>query len=170
VWGDHDRFADTTRATPGGRGASRRQLDGCLGAEPTAQRPVTALRWSVAVDAERDRCPSWIGLSTGRWIHSDPQKNLGRMDTVLWQTLAGTRGGPNRARILRALDDRPRNANQLAEDLDLAYNTVRHHLDVLEDNGVVTSSDADYGTIYLPSDRTRAHWDTVETVLSQLEA
>ena len=42
------------------------------------------------------------------------------MDTVLWQTLAGTRGGPNRARILRALDERPRNANRLAEDLDLA--------------------------------------------------
>jgi len=91
------------------------------------------------------------------------------MDTVLWQTLAGTRGGPNRARILRALDDRPRNANQLSEDLDLAYNTIRHHLDVLEDNGVITSSDADYGTIYLPSDRARAHWDTVETVLGKLE-
>ena len=91
------------------------------------------------------------------------------MDTVLWQTLAGTRGGPNRARILRALDARPRNANQLSEDLDLAYNTIRHHLDVLEDNGVITSSDADYGTIYLPSDRARAHWDTVETVLAKLE-
>ena len=91
------------------------------------------------------------------------------MDTVLWQTLAGTRGGPNRARILRALDARPRNANQLSEDLDLAYNTVRHHLDVLEDNGVITSSNADYGAIYLPSDRARAHWDTVETVLAKLE-
>jgi len=91
------------------------------------------------------------------------------MDTVLWQTLAGTRGGPNRARILRALDDRPRNANRLAEDLDLAYNTIRHHLDVLEDNGIITSSDADYGTIYLPSDRTRTHWETVETVLARLE-
>ena len=91
------------------------------------------------------------------------------MDTVLWQTLAGTRGGPNRARILRALDARPRNANQLSEDLNLAYNTVRHHLDVLEDNGVITSSNADYGAIYLPSDRARAHWDTVETVLGKLE-
>ena len=50
------------------------------------------------------------------------------MDTVLWQTLAGTRGGPNRARVLRALDDQPRNANRLADDLDLAYNTVRHRV------------------------------------------
>ncbi|MEF8819983.1 MAG: winged helix-turn-helix domain-containing protein [Haloferacaceae archaeon] len=91
------------------------------------------------------------------------------METVLWQALAGTRGGPNRARILRLLEERPRNANQLAEELDLAYNTVRHHLDVLERNGIVTSSDADYGTVYLPSDRARAHWETVEEIVSRME-
>jgi DNA-binding transcriptional ArsR family regulator len=91
------------------------------------------------------------------------------MEVVLWQALAGTRGGPNRARILRALDDRPRNANQLAEDLDLAYNTVRHHLEVLERNDIVTSSDADYGTVYVPSDRVRAHWETAEEILSQVD-
>ena len=91
------------------------------------------------------------------------------METVLWQTLAGTRGGPNRARVLRALSDQPRNANQLADDLDLAYNTVRYHLDVLEDNGVITSSDADYGVIYLPSERARNHWDTIERILTQVD-
>ena len=91
------------------------------------------------------------------------------MDTVLWQTLAGTRGGPNRARILRALDERPRNANRLAEDLDLAYNTVRHHLDVLERSGIITSGDQSYGTVYLPSDRARNHWETVEEIISQVE-
>ncbi len=47
------------------------------------------------------------------------------METVLWQTLAGTRGGPNRARVLRALADQPRNANQLADHLELAYNQMR---------------------------------------------
>jgi len=91
------------------------------------------------------------------------------METVLWQTLAGTRGGPNRARVVRALADQPRNANQLADDLDLAYNTVRYHLDVLEDNGVITSSDADYGVIYLPSERARNHWDTIERILTQVD-
>ncbi|MDQ2054632.1 MULTISPECIES: winged helix-turn-helix domain-containing protein [unclassified Halobellus] len=91
------------------------------------------------------------------------------MDTVLWQTLAGTRGGPNRARILRALDRRPRNANQLAQEFDLAYNTIRHHLDVLEDNGIITSSDASYGTVYLPSERAEQHWDTVEKIITQID-
>ena len=91
------------------------------------------------------------------------------METVLWQALAGTRGGPNRARILRLLEERPRNANRLAEDLGLAYNTVRHHLDVLEENGIITSGEADYGTVYLPSERARANWDTVEEIVSQVE-
>jgi transcriptional regulator, ArsR family len=73
------------------------------------------------------------------------------METVLWQALAGTRGGPNRARILRLLEERPRNANQLAEELDLAYNTVRHHLDVLERTG--SSRAATPTTGRLPAER-----------------
>jgi len=91
------------------------------------------------------------------------------MEAVLWQVLAGTRGGPNRARLLRALDRRPRNANQLADQLDLSYKTVRHHLDVLEDNGVVEGSSSDYGRIYLPSDRAQRHWDTAEEIMSQID-
>ncbi len=91
------------------------------------------------------------------------------MKPVLWQALAGTRGGPNRVRILRAVDRRPRNANQLADDLELAYNTVRHHLEVLERNGILTSSEADYGRVYLPTDRVRDHWDVVEDIIDRIE-
>jgi len=92
------------------------------------------------------------------------------MEAVLWYVLAGTRGGPNRARILRALDERPRNPNQLAEDLDLNYDTIRHHLDVLTDNDVVNASGDDYGAVYLPTERTRDHWDTVVTIINQLDS
>jgi len=91
------------------------------------------------------------------------------MEAVLWYVLAGTRGGPNRIRILRALDDRPRNANQLAEDLDLNYDTIRHHLDVLDDNDVVKSSGDDYGAVYLPSDVAQHHWETIEEIRDQTE-
>jgi DNA-binding transcriptional ArsR family regulator len=91
------------------------------------------------------------------------------MEAVLWYVLTGTRGGANRVRLLRALDERPRNANQLAEDLDLDYKTVRHHLDVLVENDIVRSSGDDYGAVYLPTDRVRAHWDTVEEILEKVE-
>jgi DNA-binding transcriptional ArsR family regulator len=91
------------------------------------------------------------------------------MEAVLWYVLAGTRGGINRARILRSLDERPRNTNQLAEDLDLNYDTIRHHLDVLADNDVVKSSGNDYGAVYLPTDMARHHWNTVEDIITQLD-
>ncbi|MFB6163878.1 MAG: ArsR/SmtB family transcription factor [Haloarculaceae archaeon] len=90
------------------------------------------------------------------------------MEAVLWYVLAGTRGGPNRARIVRAVDDRPRNPNQLAEELDLNYDTVRHHLDVLADNDVVRSSGDEYGAVYLPTEAARANWDVIEEIIDQL--
>jgi DNA-binding transcriptional ArsR family regulator len=91
------------------------------------------------------------------------------MEAVLWYVLTGTRGGKNRVRILRSIADRPRNANQLAEDLDLDYKTVRHHLDVLMDNDIVTKSGDDYGAVYLPTERARHHWDTVEEITGEVD-
>lgn len=91
------------------------------------------------------------------------------MEAVLWYVLTGTRGGKNRVRLLRSVDQRPRNANQLAEELDLDYKTVRHHLDVLVENDVVTTSGDEYGAIYMPTDRARKHWDTVEQIMEQVE-
>jgi DNA-binding transcriptional ArsR family regulator len=91
------------------------------------------------------------------------------MKGVLWYVLTGTRGGANRVRILRALEERPRNPNKLAEELDLDYTTVRHHLDVLVDNGVLEKTGDDYGAVYLPTDQARHHWDTVEEIIDQME-
>ncbi|MXR20540.1 ArsR/SmtB family transcription factor [Halobacterium bonnevillei] len=91
------------------------------------------------------------------------------MEAALWYVLTGTRGGPNRVRLLRAVADRPRNANQLAEDLDLDYKTVRHHLDVLVDNDIVEASGDDYGAVYLPTEMARDHWDTVEEIIQEVD-
>ncbi|MFB6222036.1 MAG: ArsR/SmtB family transcription factor [Halolamina sp.] len=91
------------------------------------------------------------------------------MEAVLWYVLASSRGGSNRARILRALDEEPRNANQLAEELDLDYTTIRHHLEVLTNNNVLTNSGNDYGAVYMPSGQCRQHWETVEELLDRME-
>jgi DNA-binding transcriptional ArsR family regulator len=90
------------------------------------------------------------------------------MDSVLWYVLTGTRGGENRARVLVAVAERPRNPNQLAEALDLDYKTVRHHLDVLVEHDIVAASGDEYGAVYGPTDRVRRHWDVVETILDDL--
>ncbi|MFB6146378.1 MAG: winged helix-turn-helix domain-containing protein [Halobacteriaceae archaeon] len=91
------------------------------------------------------------------------------MEGVLWYVLASSRGGDTRARIVRALDEQPRNANQLATTLDLDYTTVRHHLEVLADNNVVEESADEYGAVYLFTDQAEANWDTVEEVLDTVD-
>ena len=91
------------------------------------------------------------------------------MEDVLWHLLASSRGGPSRVRILRAIDERPRNANQLADALDLDYTTVRHHLDRLVENNVVRSTENDYGAVYLITDQARSNWATVEEILETVD-
>jgi predicted ArsR family transcriptional regulator len=91
------------------------------------------------------------------------------MEKALWYLLAGTRGGKNRARIIRLLDARPRNANQLADELGVDYNTVRHHLDVLMDHDVVESGGEDYGELYFLTDRFDRHREAFARITDRVE-
>jgi DNA-binding transcriptional ArsR family regulator len=91
------------------------------------------------------------------------------MEKALWYLLTATRGGANRARIIRALSERPMNANQLASDLDVGYKTVRHHLDALEDHGVVEAGEESYATLYFLTDRFEQHRDTFEMILEKMD-
>ncbi|MEF8870873.1 MAG: winged helix-turn-helix domain-containing protein [Haloarculaceae archaeon] len=91
------------------------------------------------------------------------------MEDTLWYLLASSRGGPTRVALLRAIDERPRNANQLAEELDLDYTTVRHHLDILLENNLVKRTGDGYGAIYRYTDRLGAHRETLEEVLAVVE-
>lgn len=91
------------------------------------------------------------------------------MEQVLWYLIAGTRGGENRARIVRALDDRPYNANQLASHLDLEYNTVRYHLDMLIDHNVLETGGDEYGKLYFFTDQFEQHHEQFERIVGQME-
>lgn len=84
-----------------------------------------------------------------RRTSADPGRPLVNLKRILWQLLAGTRGGPQRIRILTLLRERPSNANQIAERLGLDYKTVTHHLRVLAENRIVSSTGKDYGAVYL---------------------
>jgi DNA-binding transcriptional ArsR family regulator len=91
------------------------------------------------------------------------------MEKALWYLLAGTRGGENRARLIRAIDDRPRNANQLSEPLGLEYNTIRYHFAKLEDHDVVETGGDEYGELYFLSDRVERHRTEFETITERME-
>jgi len=75
------------------------------------------------------------------------------MKRVLWYLIAGSRGGENRARIIKTLYERPFNVNQLSEELNLDYKTVEHHIKVLKDHNVIVTSSGKkkYGALYFLS-------------------
>jgi DNA-binding transcriptional ArsR family regulator len=91
------------------------------------------------------------------------------MEKALWYLLVGTRGGQNRVRIIRSLTERPRNANQLAEDIGVDYNTVRHHLDMLVDHNVVEKGDEAYGALYFLTDQFEHERDAYERIIEHME-
>ncbi|MCI4328410.1 MAG: winged helix-turn-helix domain-containing protein [Thermoplasmata archaeon] len=82
--------------------------------------------------------------------------------SLMWYVLFGTRGGPNRRRILDELLRTPANAHQLSESLALDYRTVRHHLRLLEQSGAVTRPVGDaYASPYEIAASTAAYLETV---------
>ena len=87
---------------------------------------------------------------------------------LLWYLLGGTRGGENRAIIMRAIKERPRNLHQLSQDLGLQYNLVQHHVMVLKRNALVTTAGERYGMTYFLSPWLEAHFDIFEAVAQEL--
>jgi len=90
------------------------------------------------------------------------------MRRVIWWLIVGTKGGVNRARIIRALKERPYNANQLAELLGLDYKTVRHHLKVLQDNKIITEMGKGYGAVYFLSPEMEAEYEVFKGYLDNV--
>lgn len=86
---------------------------------------------------------------------------------VLQWLIAGSRGGENRARIIMAIRDEPMNANQLCDVLGVDYRTVRHHLEVLEKNGLVTSLGKRYGKMYFVSSELDESYVDFEEILKR---
>jgi DNA-binding transcriptional ArsR family regulator len=87
---------------------------------------------------------------------------------VLGWLIAGSRGGISRAQILQVLKASPQNANQLATLLRMDYRTIRHHLQVLEKNGVITSMGNRYGVTYFLSPLMEANYGLFEEIVRKI--
>lgn len=77
-----------------------------------------------------------------------PEQEIKRL---LWYLFAGTRGGENRIKILDLLIKNPSNINQLSENLQLDYKTIKHHIHILEKNNLITRMGDKYGVLYFIS-------------------
>ena len=86
---------------------------------------------------------------------------------LLGWLIAGTRGGATRAKIIETLKETPQNANQLANLLGMDYRTIRHHLEVLEKNRIITSA-GEYGTTYFLSPAMEENYALFEEIVKKI--
>jgi len=94
--------------------------------------------------------------------------NARSLKYVLGWLIAGTRGGLTRAKIIEALKEMPQNANQLASLLKMDYKTMRHHLEVLEKNRMVTSVGDRYGATYFLSQTLEDNYSLFEEIVKKI--
>ncbi|WP_420545982.1 ArsR/SmtB family transcription factor [Nitrosopumilus sp.] len=79
---------------------------------------------------------------------SYPRKTDKQTRKLLLYLFTSTRGGFTRLRIIMRLLDQPYNTHQLAQELDLDYKAVQHHMKVLEKNNMVSKIGEKYGAIF----------------------
>ncbi|MGI0084158.1 MAG: ArsR family transcriptional regulator [Nitrososphaerales archaeon] len=87
---------------------------------------------------------------------------------LLWYLLGGTRGGQNRARIIKELLRSPKNLNQLSINLKLHYRAIQHHMEVLRKNNLVTPQGERYGLTYHLNQWLEAHIDLFDEICRKL--
>jgi DNA-binding transcriptional ArsR family regulator len=85
-------------------------------------------------------------------------------EKMLWWLIGGTRGGKNRVRIIMTLDKTPMNANNLSEELELDYKTIKHHLDLMEEHNVVDIMGEGYGKNYFLTEQMEQNMDKLEEI------
>ena len=90
---------------------------------------------------------------------------FGTMKNLLWYLIAGTKGGESRAKMINLLNKNPCNANKIAQMLKLDYKTIRHHLDVLEKNNILTPiNKGGYGSVYFLSESMKSSYKDFEEI------
>ena len=87
---------------------------------------------------------------------------------LLMFLLGGSRGGENRARIIRHLRAKPSNMNQLAGDLGLQYKAIQHHVRILVNSSLLVSSGEKYGMVYSLNPWFEAHIDIFDQICGKL--
>jgi DNA-binding transcriptional ArsR family regulator len=114
--------------------------------------------------------PSRIKSEEEFQLHGEPKMsaNARSLKYLLGWLIAGTRGGPTRAKIILALKESPQNANQLATMLKMDYKTMRHHLEVLEKNKIVTSVGDRYGATYFLSQMMEDNYVLFEEIAKKI--
>ena len=100
---------------------------------------------------------------------SDQRKPDKQTRNLLLYLFTSTRGGFTRLRIIMRLLDHPYNTHQLAQQLDIDYKAVQHHMKVLEKNNMVSKIGEKYGAIFHLSNFLEININTLDEAIDKLE-
>ena len=92
------------------------------------------------------------------------------MNGVFSSVFTGMGGRYTRLRIICAITENPMNTLELAKKLELDYKTIKHSINVLEKNGLVTREGEGYGDMFFPSDKILNNLETLYVVIRKVEA
>ena len=87
---------------------------------------------------------------------------------LLLYVFTATRGGFTRLQLIKILSDQPMNANQLAQEMNLDYKAIAHHLNALAKNNLVTKLGEKYGATYHLSNYLEANILALDDVIIKL--
>ena len=72
-------------------------------------------------------------------------------------------------RIITVLKEKPQNTNQLANELDLDYKAIQHHINVLEKNNLISKEGEKYGITFFISTFLEVNMETFDEIANKLE-
>ena len=98
--------------------------------------------------------------------HRKPDKQTRKLLLYLFTS---TRGGFTRLRIIIHLLDQPYNTHQLAQELNLDYKAVQHHMKVLEKNNLISKIGEKYGAIYHLSNFLEININALDEAIDKLD-
>lgn len=75
-----------------------------------------------------------------------------------------------RAKLIEILKETPQNANQLAATLNVDYKTIRHHVELLERNHMITAAGGSggYGVTYFLSPALEDNYAVFEDIRKRM--
>ena len=87
-------------------------------------------------------------------IQSDKRVDMKNNDNqqATSSNLLKRKGGKTSAKIVDLLLVRPYNGSQIAKIIDMDYNTIEYHLEILCKSKLVMCESDSYGSLYYPTD------------------
>ncbi|HSB83935.1 MAG TPA: winged helix-turn-helix domain-containing protein [Nitrosarchaeum sp.] len=100
---------------------------------------------------------------------SEQRKPDKQTSKLLFYLFTSTRGGFTRLRIIMLLLDRSYNTHQLAQELQLDYKAVQHHMKVLEKNNMILKIGEKYGAMFYLSAFLEVNIGALDIAIDKLE-